>query len=377
MSMNIFLPSLPAIALDFDTPYVVVQLTVSLYLATSAVIQLVIGPLSDRYGRRPVMLVSIAIFMIATVGCLVAPNIELFLLCRMLQTAVISGMVIGRAVVRDLHEQDQAASQIAYVTAGVSLVPMFAPMIGGALDQLLGWQSSFVFMLIAGAAIGWIAWADMGETANTAGASMRRQFRDYPDLLTSRRFWGYGLATAFASGAFFAFLGGAPYAASVIFGLSPFWTGLGFGSPAVGYLLGNFLSGRFSARAGINPMILLGATASTLGLGISVLLGLLGLTGPVLFFAFLTTVGLGNGLVIPNGTAGMLSVRPHLAGTASGLGGTIMIGGGAALSVLAGILLEGSATSLPLQWLMFLSSLAALVCILYVIRRERQLGLAP
>ena len=377
MSMNIFLPSLPAMAADFGASYSVVQLSVSLYLAASAVAQLFVGPLSDRYGRRPLMLWSISIFMVATVGCMLARSIEVFLLWRMLQTAVVAGMVVGRAVIRDLHEQDQAASQIAYVTMGMSLVPMFAPMVGGALDQLLGWQASFGFMLISGAVIGWIAWADIGETATSTGATIRQQLHDYPDLLTSRRFWGYALATAFASGAFFAFLGGAPYAANRIFGMTPFWTGVGFGSPAIGYLIGNFLSGRFSARAGINAMILLGATASTCGLGVSVLLGLMGLTGPFLFFVFLTAVGLGNGLVIPNGTAGMLSVRPHLAGTASGLGGTIMIGGGAALSVLAGILLEGSSTSLPLQWLMFLSSLASLICILYVLHRERQLRLAP
>lgn len=376
MSMNIFLPSLPAMAVAFDAPYSVVQLTVSLYLAASALAQLVIGPLSDRYGRRLVMLWAIAIFMVATIGCLVAPSIEILLLCRMLQTAVVCGLVVGRAVIRDLYEQDQSASQIAYVTMGMSLVPMFAPMLGGALQELLGWKSTFGFMLISGALIGWITWADMGETARSTGVSLRQQFRDYPDLLTARRFWGYALATAFASGAFFAFLGGAPYAATRIFGLSPFWTGVGFGSPAIGYLIGNFLSGRFSARAGINAMILLGSATSTIGMAVSVTLGLLGFTSPVLFFAFLTAVGLGNGLVIPNGSAGVLSVRPDLAGTASGLGGTIMIGGGAALSVLAGILIEGSDSSLPLQWLMFLSSAAALLCILYVIRRERQLKLA-
>jgi DHA1 family bicyclomycin/chloramphenicol resistance-like MFS transporter len=172
--------------------------------------------------------------------------------------------------------------------------------------------------------------------------------REYPELLTSRRFWGYVFAAAFASGAFFAFLGGGPYVASEIYGLSSFWSGVGFGAPAIGYAAGNFISGRYSVLIGINRMILWGTILTACGLIVLVLLTAAGLGSAALFFGFVTFVGLGNGMTIPNASAGMLSVRPHLAGTASGLGSAIMIGAGAAMSVFAGVVLGLGTTSLPL-----------------------------
>ena len=374
MSMGIFLPSLPAMALHFGTDYAVMQLSVSLYLAAVAALQVIVGPLSDRYGRRPVMLGSLALFLVATVGCLLAPNVTVFLACRMLQAAVAVGIVLSRAIVRDMVPQNEAASMIGYVTMGMALVPMIAPTIGGGLDELFGWQSVFVFLLAAGLGVTWLVWADLGETAAQTFTSFAAQIREYPELFASPRFWGYALGAAFASGAFFAFLGGAPYAAAEIYGMTPFWTGVAFGAPAVGYALGNFLSGRLSVRLGIDRMMLAGATIVSAGMGLSVLLGLAGLSHPAAFFGFVTTVGLGNGMVLPNATAGLLSVRPHLAGTASGIGGAIMIGGGATLSVLAGVVLVGASSSLPLQTLMLSTSLMSVICTLYVIRRARRLA---
>jgi DHA1 family bicyclomycin/chloramphenicol resistance-like MFS transporter len=141
--------------------------------------------------------------------------------------------------------------------------------------------------------------------------------------------------------------------------------------------LGNFLSGRYSVRVGINGMILYGSVVTVVGLGVAILITLAGLGSPWIFFGFCTFVGLGNGMTIPNATSGLLSVRPHLAGSASGLGSAIMIGGGAALSVFAGIVLKMGTTSLPLQFLMFASALLALGAILYVMRREREIGAGP
>ena len=375
MNMSAFLPSLPAMTEDFGTEYAVIQLSVSLYLAITAVIQLFIGPLSDRYGRRPAVLWCFAIFVLATIGCALSTSVEMFLVFRMLQTSVAVGLVLSRAVVRDMVSQNEAASMIGYVTMGMALVPMVAPMIGGALDEAFGWRSSFVFLAISGAAVLALVWADQGETLRRSEGSFLDQVRQYPELLRSRRFWGYVFAAAFASGAFFAFLGGGPLAASEIYGLSAFWAGVGFGAPAIGYAAGNYISGRFSVRYGINRMILAGTIITTAGLAVGALITGLGYGSAAVFFGFSTFVGLGNGLTIPNANAGLLSVRPHLAGTASGLGGAFMIGGGAAMSVLAGIVLDGAATSLPLFLLMMITSVAAYVCILYVIRREKQIGL--
>src|SRR6056297_1546757 len=154
MNMSAFLPSLPHMTEYFATDYAVMQLSVSLYLAITAAVQLFIGPISDRYGRRPVVLVCTAIFTAATVGCLFASTIEVFLVFRMLQAAVAVGLVLSRAIVRDMVPQAEAASMIGYVTMGMALVPMVAPMIGGALDQAFGWHATFVLLAVCGVLLG-------------------------------------------------------------------------------------------------------------------------------------------------------------------------------------------------------------------------------
>lgn len=371
LSMNIFLPSLPSMTRYFETEYRVMQLSVALYLGVNAVLQVIVGPISDRYGRRPVVLWTLAIFAVASIGCVFAPNVETFLAFRMLQAIVVGGLVLSRAVVRDMVPQDQAASMIGYVTMGMSVAPMLAPAIGGVLDGIFGWQASFWSLAVLGKLIYWICWRDLGETMTTRPASFRQQVNDYPELLRSRRFWGYCAAAAFASGAFFAYLGGAPFVGSEVFGLNPSLLGLFFGAPAVGYMAGNYISGRYSVRFGINAMILWGAVLSALGLWISLVIFAAGHGSVGVFFGFMTFVGLGNGMVLPNATSGMLSVRPHLAGTASGLGGAMMIGGGAALSALAGALLTPGSGAFPLLAIMAATSLAAVLSILYTIHRER------
>lgn len=375
LSMNIFLPSLPQMTVYFETEYRVMQLSVALYLATNAALQLVIGPISDKLGRRPVVLTGLAIFTLASLACIFAPNVTVFLVFRMCQTIVAVGMVLSRAIVRDIHPQDKAASMIGYVTAGMSLAPMFSPAIGGVLDAAFGWQGSFWALTLAGLAVFWLCWADQGETVQVHGKSMGAQFREYPELFRSPRFWGYSVACAATSGAFFSYLGGAPFVGSEIFGLTPTQLGVYFGAPAVGYLVGNVLTGRYAERMGINWMILWGcvicATALLALLGVF----MLGLGSALVFFGSMTFVGLGNGMSIPNAMAGMLSVRPHLAGTASGLGGALMIGGGAALSATAGWLLTPDSGALPLLLLMLGSAVLAVLATVAVILRERQLGI--
>ncbi|SIO31660.1 MFS transporter, DHA1 family, bicyclomycin/chloramphenicol resistance protein [Rhodovulum sp. ES.010] len=374
LSMNIFLPSLPNMTAHFDTEYRLMLLSVALYLAVNAVLQLFIGPISDRYGRRPVLLASLALFLIATLGCIFAPNAGVFLAFRMAQAVVVTGMVLSRAVVRDMVPDAEAASMIGYVTMGMALVPMIGPAVGGVLDAAFGWQASFGMLALLGLGMLALTWADLGETAQPRETSLLAQFREYPELFRSRRFWGYALAASCASGAFFAYLGGAPFVGSEVLGLSPAVLGLYFGLVAVGYMAGNYLSGRYSVRVGINTMIFRGTLVACLGPLLAMALFGLGLDHPVSFFGSMVLVGLGNGMTLPNATAGMLSVRPHLAGTASGLGGAIMIGGGAGLSALAGAALVPSSGPWPLLAIMLATSAAAVASVAYVRRIDLREG---
>jgi len=374
LSLNIFLPSLPSMPAYFGVEYHLMQLSLSGYLAATAVLQLVIGPVSDRYGRRPVMLAMSALFVVATVGAIFAPSFAVFMACRLVQAVIATGFVLSRAVVRDMYAQDRSASMIGYVTMGMSVVPMLGPVIGGALDAAFGWQASFVLLAAGGVGLFALVWADMGETARASGLSFAAQVRQYPELLRSQRFWGYCLGSAFASGAFFAYLGGAPFVGTEVFRMDSATLGFYFGAPAVGYLVGNFLSGRFSVRVGVNRMMLIGALVATAGLAVLALVTAFGMVTPPVFFALVISLGLGNGIALPSANAGMLSVRPHLAGSASGLGGAFMIGGGAALSALAGALLGPQSGPLPLVLLMLVTSTVAVVCAVWVIGRARAVG---
>lgn len=376
LSMNIFLPSLPQMTDWFETDYAVMQLSVSLFLGINAALQMVVGPISDWFGRRPVLIGSFIIFMLATLGCLFAPTIEIFLIFRMCQAVVAAGMVLSRAIVRDVVPMNQAASMIGYVSMGMALVPMVAPILGGFLDEQFGWKANFWAMMLFGALVLYLTVTDLGETMGARQPSFRRQFAGYPALLTSYRFWGYALSAGFASGSFFAYLGGAPKLALESFRLSPSQMGLFFGAPAVGYMVGNGLSGRFSARWGINRMILWGMILTSAGLITQLTLYLLGLAPAVVFFCFFAFLGLGNGMVMPNANAGVISLRPELAGSASGLGGAIMIGSGAALSAFAGWLMGGATSPVPLLLVMLCTSFAGLAAVLVVLRRERQLAAA-
>lgn len=373
LNMNMVVPSLPSLASFYGASYSTVTLTVSAYLALTAVLQLAIGPLSDRYGRRPVMLGCFAVFLVATVGCMFAPTIESFLAFRMAQATVASAFALSRAIVRDMVGPEEAASLIGYVTMGMSVAPMISPMIGGYLDEHYGWQSVFAFTLVAGGATLALIWVDMGETNATPSPSFTAQFRAYPELIRSRRFWGYSLTAALASGAFFAFLGAGPYVASVVLGMGPAQLGFYFGFVALGYMFGNFLSGRYAAQVGLNLMMLLGGIVAAAGIALGLALFAAGLGTPLGLFGSVLFLGLGNGLCLPSANAGIVSVRPHLAGSASGLGGALMIGAGAALSVLAGALV-GPASGAPMLWLMLGCALGSIATTLWVMQVARRRG---
>jgi len=373
LNMSAFLPSLNRMADYFSTDYAIMQLALSGYLAVTAVLQVFVGPVSDKFGRRPVVITALVVFVLATLGAVLATNIWVFLALRMLSGAVATTMVLSRAIVRDMVPAAQAASMIGYVMMGMALVPMIGPMIGGALDQIWDWRATFVMLAVTGMAVLALVIADQGETLRAGGMSFAQQVKGYPALFASRRFWGYVLCAAFGSGAFFALLGGASFVAGEVFGLSPVWTGVALGSPAVGYMAGNFLSGRYAVRLGINRMALLGTLIATAGMLASLLVTLAGIAHPLVFFGFCVFLGMGNGIMLPSATAGSLSVRPELAGTASGLGGAFIIGGGAALSAWAGSLLSVELGTLPLQAIMLGTQVMAIISILFVIRRERQL----
>ena len=373
LAMNIYLPSLPQMAMEFSTTPAAMGLSVGVYLGASALIQLFAGPISDRIGRRKIVQVSLIIFVIASISCAYAQSFETFLMYRAIQSVAATCMIVSRAIVRDTTDTASSGSRIAYVTMGMAVVPMFSPALGGFIDTNFGWEGTFFVLAGLGVIMLMLSYFDQGETAPVSDKSILGQFQNYPILLTSKRFWGYCLASAFGSGSFFAYLGGAPAVGAEVYALDPQSVGLFLGAPAFGYFFGNFIAGRYSKSIGIDLMVLYGLGLALVGMSVSFTISALGYGSALSFFGFMTFVGLGNGMSIPNATAGMLAIKPELAGTASGLGSAMMIGGGAALSALAGPVLHMGSGDLALIALMWLSVFIGILLILLVIKRNRTL----
>lgn len=372
VTLNIFLTTMPEMAIFFDRPYAVIQLSLTVFLALNGFAQLLIGVIADLYGRRPVMIWTFAIFVLASAGAALSTTFELFLFFRCLQTVVVSGFVLGRAVVRDLVAREKAASLVGYITMGQALAPMISPAAGGLLGDAFGWQSTFWALAIFGGLALVIIILDQGETHHAPGAGLRAQVRTYPELLRSRRFWGYSLASTFAAGTFFAYLGGAPFVGVTVYGLSAAEVGLYMAITPTGYVIGNFISGRFSTRIGLYRMITIGALTTLCIMSLTLLTYALGVSHPLGFFLFTFSIGLGNGMILPAAGAGLLDVRPDLAGSASGLSGAILTFGGAILSTLSGVLLTVYSGTLPLILCILGSSVLCLACALYTIRIEKR-----
>ena len=351
---------------DFRVDYASIQILLSGYIAATALVQLIIGPLSDRFGRRPTMIGCLVILLMASLICSISTNFYLLVAGRLLQTAVVAGLVLSRAIVRDMVPLDEAASMIGYVTMGMTLIPMVGPTLGGVLSDNFGWRANFVALFVIGILILVLVLYDLGETNKAKSSSFSDQFRAWPGLLKAPRFWGYTIAGTFTSGAFFAFLGGAPFVGGTIMQMSPSTLGLQFMFIAGGYIAGNYLSGRYSRRAGIASMMLIGAIVALVGTFIPILLFSAGATSPLAFFMPQIILGFGNGLSLPSTNAGMVSVRPELAGSASGLGGAMMMGGGASLSWLASAILSTETGPMPLLLVMFTCCVGAFIATLWL-----------
>lgn len=372
VSLNMFLPSLANMAETFAVDYALISLSVGGYMAVMAVLQLILGPLSDRYGRRPVLLGAVAGFAVASVGCVLAQDAWTFLVFRILQGGIAAGWAISQAVVRDTRAPQEAASTLGYISMAMAVAPMLAPFIGGLMDEAFGWRSIFVFYTILGTALFAICWVDLGETNHSRSATLTAQFKAYPELVRSRRFWGYVVCTAFSTGAFYAFIAGVPKVAAEGMNMSTAMIGFYIGSITAGYSVGSFLSGRYAKRFALTTMMLVGRVLACAGLCVGLGIVLSGIvTAPTLFGATIF-VGLGNGLTMPSSNAGALSVRPKLAGSASGLMAAITVGAGAALTTLAGIVVTAETGALTLLILMLVCSAIGLAATLYIREIDRR-----
>jgi DHA1 family bicyclomycin/chloramphenicol resistance-like MFS transporter len=352
LSTDLYLPALPTLARVFASDAAGVQLTLSVFLAGFACGQIFYGPLSDRFGRRPVMLGGLALYCAGSIGCVFATSIEMLVLARFVQAlGACAGPVIGRAVVRDLWGASESARIIAYMGGAMALAPLLGPTLGGFLTVLFGWQSNFVLLLLIGT-LQLFAVACMLSESNVhrdPGASHPRQMvANFARLLSDRSYLGCLLSFSFSYSALFAFISASSFVLADRHGLTPQEYGLCFGIVVAGYLLGSLASGRLVRRLGSDYLLLrgawLGAIAgvSMAALELAGVRSIAAILGPMFFCTVAT------GLVMPNAIARALAPYPAMAGSASALMGFIQMTIAALVGIAVGHALAGGGTALAL-----------------------------
>ncbi len=364
LSMQIYLPAVPAIQVDFAITPSLAQMPLSLSMVAIAFATLLYGPLSDRHGRRPLLLFGLALFVVGSVVCTVAPNIWVLVGGRIAQAAGgAAGLVLSRAIVRDVFSADRVASVFAYLTIAMVVAPMLAPSIGGVLADLFGWRSVFLFVAVAGAAVAVAARGHIVETNMTPVPmpGLATMLASYGRLLRVPAYCGYALQSAFSISIFLAFASAAPLVVIDQMGRGAAEYGVYFIVVSLGFMAGNFAAARVSRRVGTNGMILVGSLLSlTATLLIALLISVwpaepLSIFGPAILFAF------SNGLTMPNAQAGIVNVDPRAAGAATGLGVFLQMVIAACVVQILGLFLND--TPYPMVVALIACSVCALVAI--------------
>jgi DHA1 family bicyclomycin/chloramphenicol resistance-like MFS transporter len=346
-ALHMLVPSLPLLAGVFDAPASSVQLVLTLFLAGIATGQLVYGPASDRFGRRPVLIAGLSLFLLGTALCGLAWSLPSLILGRVLEACGgCAGMVLGRAIVRDLFDRERSTSAIAMITMAMSLAPSISPAIGAYLAEWFGWRADFALLGVVGAAVLALTAAKLEEThASPATVDFAGMARSFGLLLRSSAFVGFAFATAFTSASWFTFLASAPYLLSEVLQEPLSTYGLMILLPMAAYIVGNAAVARLSVQLGSTRLYVFGLALS-LASGIMLAVWcLVGLSSWALFVPMAIS-SIGNGLSQPPGIAAALSVYPRIAGAASGLLGFLQMIVAALGTLLVGQLPQD--TALPM-----------------------------
>jgi DHA1 family bicyclomycin/chloramphenicol resistance-like MFS transporter len=376
LSTDMYLPSLPVLTAVLGTEAATVQLTLSVFLAGFAVAQLIYGPISDRIGRRPVLLFGVGLYTLASVGCAFAVSIEWLIAWRFLQAlGACAGVVLGRAIARDLFEGAAAARALSMMAMVLGLTPAVAPILGGYLHSWFGWQANFVAMAAAGAVFGVCVLLLLPESngrRNPLATRIGPMLQNFATLSRHRGFRGHVLCVAFSYGGKFAFISGSSFTLSTVFGVDETLFGYCFLLIVVGYICGGFIGTRLTARFGNRRMLGLGALlCAGGGLIMALLQGWawaagggwhwISLIGPMMLFT------MGVGLTMPQGQAGGLQPFPHMAGAAASLMGFVQMTFAAITGIAVGHALND--TALPLSFTMAAMGVGTLLSYLLVVRR--------
>lgn len=361
VAMQIMLPAIPIVRENFAISTGTAQLTLSLSMFSIALATLIYGPLSDRFGRRPVMLTGISITVLGSCLCMMAGSIEWLIAGRIVQAAGGAvGLVLARAIVRDVYDAADAAGIIATLVMVMVVMPMLSPLVGGELLVRYDWHSifylvAFIALVMLVAMYKYLPETLSGPVAFTGVASMLKGFAS---LFRSRVFSAYAFNVAFVSVVFFTFISAAPEIMVSVLKRPPNEYGYYFIMVPAAFMAGNYVARGLSKRMGIQGMIAMGSKLSIAGIVIALLLHIGGLIHPLALFAPVALTTFGNGISLPNAQAGAINEFPHMAGSASGLTGFLQMALSALAAQLVALLFNG--TVYPMLLLMLIAALISL-----------------
>ncbi len=377
LSTDMYLPSLPAIGADFGADTPAVQLTLSAFLLGFAVGQIFYGPLADRHGRKPVLLVGLGLFTLSSAAIAAAPSIEVMTLARFFQALGASGpIVLARTVVRDLYTLERAGKELARMGSIMGVVPAVAPVLGGILETVVGWRASFVAVTVFAIAVASVVVLRLPETLKARApepVSIVNILRIYRELLRDAGYRAYLLLVCCTYGGLFAFISGSSFVLQGVYGLSPLAYGFAFGSVVFGFISGAWVSSRIVSARGIEGTLHVGmigmAAGGLLMCGALALVpsSIVAILGPMLVYSF------GVGVALSQIQVGAMTPFPHRAGAASSLLGLSQMSSAALLGIVLGHGLGSSAWPMALMIAAVGSTGLALF---HLLRRDREATIA-
>lgn len=360
--MQILLPAVPVIRETFNVSYDVAQLTLSLAMLAIAIGTLVYGPLSDKYGRKPIMLLGLSITLVGSIFCWLANSIETLIIGRFVQAFGGGvGLVLARAIVRDVYGPNEAARVIATLVMVMVVIPMLSPALGGELMARFGWHSVFVVIALSSAVVFLLLSTSLPETLKepVPFAGVPAMLGTFVRLLRSRAFCGYAFCVSFVSVVFFSFISAAPEIMVSVLNRPATEYGYYFIMIPAGFMVGNYVARHFGRSLDMDRMIAIGATIGLAGIALAVALQLIGLHTPLALFAPVSLAVFGNGITLPNAQAAAINEFPQFAGSASGLTGFLQMSFSAIAAQLVALIFNG--TVYPLLILMFVASAMSLL----------------
>lgn len=370
LAQVIIVPALPDLGIIFSSDYRTIQLSVSAFSIGAAIVNLIAGPLSDRFGRRPIAIGFFIIFILSSLGSYFSENIYIFLLFRFFQASSAAGMVLARVIVGDIYSGSKATVMFGYISTIMAIGPLIGPLLGGLISDYFGSMQIFNFLTILGLLLFGLILYDLDETNLNRSPNMLSQIKSYPLLLLSMNFWPPTLVSAFSFSIFGIFFVGAPFVAVNVYGLSPSQIGLLLAFIPLGFVPGNIIVGKIVDRFSTKLLLILGSMLLISGPLIALLTSNL-YTHPLAFFLPMLIMGFGTGIIWPVANTAIIQAVPSLAGSASGISSALMVITSALSSGFLGWNIENIDPIMGLVGTLIMAGIATILSALFI-KSDRQ-----